>query len=339
MTTPSLSVILPTFNEAGWLPDTIRAIDDDLKLAGWANAEIVVVNDGSTDNTLEVLGNLDTTAPLRVVTQENSGRFVARRSGLSAATGELVLLVDSRVRPIPGSLEFLALQLMSHPERTIWNGDVDLNDPHKPYAAFWLCITRLAWRRYFRRRELTSFGIEDFDYFPKGTTFFVAPRTDLLRLCEGFMTHFEDLSLANDDTLLIKPLARDQQIFISPDFRCVYYSRDSARKFLKHTYHRGTVFVDAYLHRGSRYLPVFLFALVAGLAGLVLAVLHPLVALGLGLITLSVLSVIFRYSGIEWRVIFGFIQALPLFIPAYFLGIARGIRLMLRARNKRTKPT
>lgn len=336
MTTPSLSVILPTYNEAGWLPETIRAIDDDLTRAEWFNAEIVIVNDGSTDDTLDVLGKLSTVAPLRVVTQENSGRFVARRTGLSSATGQFALMIDSRVRPVPGSLSFLAAQFRDHPERSVWNGDVDLNDAHKPYAAFWLCITRLAWRRYFRRRELTSFGIEEFDYYPKGTTFFVAPRATLLDLCEGFMSNFEDLSLANDDTLLIKPLSATERIFISPEFRCVYFSRDSARKFLKHTYHRGTVFVDAYLHRGSRYLPLFLCAGVVGLTFLLLAWLHPLIAVGALAAGVFLLMALFRYAGIEWRVIFGFLQALPLFVPAYSLGIFRGIRMMLRARNSRT---
>ena len=52
---PSVSVIIPTFNECEWLPGTLKAVDDSLVLAGWTNAEIVVVNDGSTDQTLDIM--------------------------------------------------------------------------------------------------------------------------------------------------------------------------------------------------------------------------------------------------------------------------------------------
>jgi glycosyltransferase involved in cell wall biosynthesis len=328
MTLPSLSIVLPTFNEAMWLPATIAAIDTELLGADWTNTEIVVVNDGSSDHTANVLQSLVTHSRLRVLVQENAGRFAARKAGIESCSSEFILLIDSRVHPVPGSFKFLKDQFAMHPERRVWNGDVDLDQPTRPYAAFWLCITRLAWRRYFRTRSLTSFGAEDFDYYPKGTTFFLAPRVILREVISRFDTNFDDLKLANDDTLLIKPIADSERIFLSPEFRCTYFSRDSAKKFLKHSFHRGTVFVDAYLRRGSRYLGMFIAAALTALFLSCIAFVFPLYAAALLVVLLMLLAVAFARAGCEFLVIIGFFRALPLFVPSYGAGVLRGLWLL-----------
>ena len=329
MTQLTLSVVLPTYNEASWLPETITSVDTELFAAGWTDAEIVVVNDGSSDNTSDVILSLTTRCRLRIIEQVNAGRFEARRAGIESCTSEFILLIDSRVRPIPGAFKFLRTQLSDHPERRVWNGDVDLDHPAKPYAAFWLCITRLAWRRYFRTRTLTSYGADDFDYYPKGTTFFLAPRAVLLDVISKFRTNFSDMKLVNDDTLLIKPIAQSQPIFIGPEFRCIYFSRDSAKKFLRHSYHRGTVFVDAYLRSGSRYLAPFVSASIMGAVLAFAAVTYPLFAgVVLTLLVMAATGAFYR-SGCEMVVIVGFFRALPLFVPAYGAGIVRGLWLLV----------
>jgi hypothetical protein len=226
---------------------------------------------------------------------------------------------------------------MTFPDRKIWNGDVDIANSTQPAAAFWLCMTRLAWRRYFSKRILTSFDDTDFDYFPKGTTFFLAPREMLLNACLQLNSHFADESLMNDDTLLIRPLASNNRIFISPDFRCTYFSRDTTKKFRKHSFHRGTVFVDAYFRRGSRYLPYLLVLIVVALLAVPTLFIWPKITLSLLLILSMIPVFVFLSLRLSAREILGFYRALPHFVPMYASGVIRGLFLMLQSRLNRVK--
>jgi glycosyltransferase involved in cell wall biosynthesis len=331
MSTPTLSIILPTYNECSWLPETLAIVCSELNQSGWTNAELIVVNDGSSDNTIAVLDSLNLSIPLKVLSHANSGRFYSRLVGLNASKSAFVLLIDSRVHVNEGSFKFLREQLELYPERRIWAGDVDIANSYKAPAALWLAVTRLAWRRYFKSRMLTSFDEKDFDYFPKGTTFFLAPRELLLAACSTINSHFEDNNLLNDDTLLIRPLSKDNRIYISPDFRCTYFSRDTLKKFMRHSFHRGTVFVDAYFRRDSRYLPYFYACLVFPVAFTAALICYPFPAVYVSLVTILLPIVLLRRIKLSWREIAGFYRALPIFIPTYGLGILRGLFLYIRA--------
>ena len=85
-----VSVILPTRDRAAYL---------QLSLASWchqryANYEIVLVDDGSTDSTFEVVKKYKTRLPLRYLRIEKKGRAGARNSGVAAARGDVFIFVD-----------------------------------------------------------------------------------------------------------------------------------------------------------------------------------------------------------------------------------------------------
>ncbi len=89
---PDLSVIVPVYNTAEFLP---LCLDSVLSFEG-LNVEIVCVNDGSTDSSAEILERyraLD--ARIVVVTQDNGGLSAARNTGLSVARGTYVCFLDS----------------------------------------------------------------------------------------------------------------------------------------------------------------------------------------------------------------------------------------------------
>src|SRR4051794_26306600 len=109
MAAPSLSIVIPVYDEPVWIGDTIAAADAAVAASAFAGgAEIVVVDDGSAEPTKAALRALSPATPLRVIAQANQGRFAARRRGIEAASGEVVLLLDSRVTLGPGALAFLA---------------------------------------------------------------------------------------------------------------------------------------------------------------------------------------------------------------------------------------
>jgi hypothetical protein len=102
-TTPHVTVVVCTFNRADRVGTTVRAV---LAQEG-PSFELVVVDDGSTDTTPEVLAAL-ADERLRVVRQRNAGLGAARNAGLAAARGAWVVFLDDDDVPDPGWLAGLA---------------------------------------------------------------------------------------------------------------------------------------------------------------------------------------------------------------------------------------
>lgn len=88
-----LSFVIPAYNAADYIRSCVKSIFA-LDLHG-RDFEVIVVNDGSTDNTGEVLEDCMREYALRLVTQENLGLSVARNVGMSYATGKYIAFVDA----------------------------------------------------------------------------------------------------------------------------------------------------------------------------------------------------------------------------------------------------
>ena len=265
MPAPALSVVIPVRDEVAHLPGTIDALLTALDGSGF-DAEIVLVDDGSSDGSADVArAAVDMRVPLSVVRCGGEGRFAARRAGLEAATGELALLLDARVELEPTALRFLHERAGAG--ETVWNAHVHV-DTESSFGVFWGLLASLAWRDYFDNPRTTSFGEEDFDRFPKGTTCFLAPRKLLLSAFSGFETHYRDITLANDDTPILRTVARSSRIRISPEFACRYAPRTTLARFFRHAVHRGAVFLDGHGTPESRFFPavVAFFPLSAAVA-------------------------------------------------------------------------
>jgi glycosyltransferase involved in cell wall biosynthesis len=86
---PQVSVIIPTYNR-GW---TIREAVDSVLIQDYKDFELIVVDDGSTDNTPEVLGAY--CGVIKVFRQENKGVSAARNRGIAEASGRFIAFLDS----------------------------------------------------------------------------------------------------------------------------------------------------------------------------------------------------------------------------------------------------
>jgi dolichyl-phosphate beta-glucosyltransferase len=92
--TPTVSIVVPAYNEAGRIAETVRKIDAFVRQSPLA-FELIIVDDGSTDHTAEIVRSLGTKG-LRVIrNDENHGKGYTVRQGVLAASGKYVLFTDA----------------------------------------------------------------------------------------------------------------------------------------------------------------------------------------------------------------------------------------------------
>lgn len=119
---PKVSVIIPTYNYSHFV---CEAVGSAIKQT-FDDREIIVVDDGSTDNTKETL--LPYMSKIKYIYQENKGLPGARNTGIGAAEGEYIALLDSDDRWIPERLEWGVSVLDRNPEVGLVFSDYYLND-------------------------------------------------------------------------------------------------------------------------------------------------------------------------------------------------------------------
>ncbi|MBI5032968.1 MAG: glycosyltransferase [Chloroflexi bacterium] len=98
MNSPLVSVILPVYNRANFIA---RAIDSVLAQT-YTNWELIIVDDGSTDDTPHILEQYS--SRIILLKQANAGAYAARNCGLKHAHGELIAFIDSDDRWLPNRL-------------------------------------------------------------------------------------------------------------------------------------------------------------------------------------------------------------------------------------------
>jgi glycosyltransferase involved in cell wall biosynthesis len=116
--TPFFTVFTPTYNRA----HTIRRVFDSLSAQTLRDFEWLIVDDGSTDNTSDLVASWARTAdfPVRYFKQENSGKHIAHNRGVREARGLIFAPLDSDDELLPDALERI---------RRIWNAIPDSERP------------------------------------------------------------------------------------------------------------------------------------------------------------------------------------------------------------------
>lgn len=328
--TSGLSVVIPAYNVESWIGPTIAKLEAALQTAGLGKVEIIIVDDGSQDATAEKIRQLQKRSKHRIVLieQDNQGRFLARKNGVIATKYATIFFLDSRVWTDVGSLKYVIDQQREHPDRRVWNGHVNVAKEGNIIARFGDAVTFIGWRRYFGNPRLTSYGLKDFDYYPKGTGFFLVPREVIIKSIAWFESVTTDIKNSSDDTLLIRNIAKDHAIWLSPEFSCTYHARTTLKAFIKHTYFRGQFFIDGFLRKGTRfYYPLLIFL---ALCPIILAavIVWPLFIIPLigaavflwfaGLLVALMLKVYYKDSLSLWLLS-------PVFAVAYGAGLWRGV--------------
>jgi glycosyltransferase involved in cell wall biosynthesis len=134
MIPPKVSVIIPAYNNAEYLGETIQSVLDQT----YTNFEVIVVNDASPDHTPEVVAQFDDPRVRYIVHEENRGLSAARNTGIRAADGELIALLDGDDLFHPEKLRMHVEFLEKHPDVGVtYNARFELNHSSKTIRELW----------------------------------------------------------------------------------------------------------------------------------------------------------------------------------------------------------
>lgn len=106
-----VSVIIPTYNYASFLGEAVQSVLDQT----YTDFEIVIIDDGSTDNTRDVVGNFQDSR-IRYIYQENRGLSAAENAGIKASRGRYIALLGADDIWLPQNLEPKVKLLDTRPE-------------------------------------------------------------------------------------------------------------------------------------------------------------------------------------------------------------------------------
>lgn len=121
---PTVSVIIPTYNSAAFVAEAVESV----RRQSFANIEIIVVDDGSTDDTARVLEPYRRSGAVHYESQPNQGPSAARNAGIRAARGHFLAFLDADDTIPPHSVERRVRFLQAHPEVDVVFTDCRIRD-------------------------------------------------------------------------------------------------------------------------------------------------------------------------------------------------------------------
>lgn len=186
----AISVIVPTYNRADFVSETVRSILDQ----SLQSIEVLVIDDGSTDHTREALQEFAAYGNFHYRFKENEGRSIARNMGIEMAKGDYMMFLDSDDILEPDALATLFAAALENPDSGVVGGGWGYIDTagatiHPPVAV-----------EYFRERYSEMVGIDMIQDFYVCIGSYII-KSDLARSLNGFDPSTE---LAEDYDLFIR---------------------------------------------------------------------------------------------------------------------------------------
>jgi len=246
------TIIIPVYNGSATLHKCLLAITSQKNTILNEDYTVIVVDDGSTDNTIEIASKF----PVSIIRLGcNKGRIIARLAGAKTAQTEKLLFVDSRVilpretiknldnykkyRAVMGSCQGRELKYRSMPD-----------------TIFYLIRRRYYGKGVYPQQiDLLEINRDNFKRSPKGTTVLLIDKSIYLKLIPERID-----KTVNDDTLLFQNLIFKNNIslFRSKKLPFKYIQRSDMKSFIPWLFERGIRFADYYLRPSGYYFTPFL---------------------------------------------------------------------------------
>jgi glycosyltransferase involved in cell wall biosynthesis len=163
---PKITIITPSYNQGQFIEETILSVINQ----GYPNLEYIIIDGGSTDNTVEIIKKYEKDIQYWV-SEKDTGQANAINKGLKIATGEIINWLNSDDVLLPGTLALVAQHFAEHPEAIIVHGRIQYfgaasyysqNIPKKDletrYAAH-ICMPQPAC--FFKKKLIDEQGLLD----------------------------------------------------------------------------------------------------------------------------------------------------------------------------------
>ena len=150
-----ISVIIPAYNQAAYLAEAIQSVYSQT----YKDWELVVVDDGSTDDTPQVLAGLRDSR-LSIVRQANKGVSAARNTGIRLSSAPLVTFLDADDVFLPDKLEALREYLSDHPDvGLVVGGKQNIDSSGRTYEEKASTLTRLDFPELLLANDIPLGGV------------------------------------------------------------------------------------------------------------------------------------------------------------------------------------
>lgn len=251
------TVIVPVFNGEDTIGECIKSLLDQKGVTYGKDYSILVVDDGSTDGTQEIVRSF----PVGLIDlPENQGRIVARLTGARRAETDRILFVDSRVN-LPDDTIGKLDGFDGHPAVIGEMDPVETKYESPIHTILYLIRRRYYGKEFFPIADDLLIIQQNFSRAPKGTAVLLIDRDLFIKL-----TPERTGKDVNDDTLLFHGLIFDHKIGLLRSMRLFfrYSQRTSPRQFSSWLFHRGVRFSDFYLRPGGYFhIPFLMFVVLA----------------------------------------------------------------------------
>ena len=193
---PFFSVVLPTYNRAAWLQGAI----DSLLQQTWTSWELIVVDDGSTDHTADVV-KANTDPRICYHFQENAERSAARNKGMQLARGAFICFLDSDDRYDPEHLAQLEKGIRRHGDGLYVSRAQLVDAQGTPCGE--------------KALELKGHPVETILFNAIGTSQICIPRSQAFGSDDGTLAFDPQLRINEDTDFLVRALAVLELVVLS----------------------------------------------------------------------------------------------------------------------------
>lgn len=210
----------PIYNRAEQLKGLISGLNSQTE----KNFEAIMVDDGSTDNSVKELRKMKTVFPMRIIRQKNSGPAVARNKGAKNAKAEIIVFLDSDCDPRSDFLEKL-IEPFENPEVVGVQAETETKNVHSLIARYVSCEIYYRHEHMKKRKYIDHISTCACAYRKKD-------------FGKGFLTHFRKADM-EDIEFSYRLSKRGKKLVFQPSSRVKHEHPEKFWKFLKLQFSRG----------------------------------------------------------------------------------------------------
>ncbi|MEW6614766.1 MAG: glycosyltransferase family 2 protein [Thermodesulfobacteriota bacterium] len=240
---PKISIVTPSYNQGQFLEETIRSV----LLQGYHDLEYIIIDGGSTDNSVEIIRKYEPWLTYWVSEKDN-GQSHAINKGWKMSTGEIIAYLNSDDTYKSGSVSYVAKYFQEHPEVDMVYSDIHIIDQQDKIIKPWS-------RKEF---DLEKY-ITDYNYYiPQQGVFF---RSSILEKV-GFLDENLHFKMDRDFFIRIGKIGVVKRI---PEYLANFRTHPSAKSIPKNEGRAWREFIQIRRRYGASFSPKLYFSHYSGL--------------------------------------------------------------------------